>query len=491
MKLLRSIRFRITALATALVAVTLVVASLAILTLVRADLLSTAEETLSAALEEQALDLEQAYADLAFEADFDSYVTTFAGPSDFEVAGQEAELGSFLQDADGMAYGDVLLEDEAFATLVLDPTSGEVIQLIDPVSQEPLEDAELAGVLDDVQFGVIDPELYFNDPELMAAESGEPLLVGATSLDAIEASVDALQDALLLIVPLLLTTFAALAWWLVGRALKPVVSITARVNKISSANLEQRVPVPSSGDEVSELAVVMNRMLARLQRGDERQRQFSADASHELRSPLATLRTAAELIHRHSDLERARGLASDIVAESDRLDDLIGDLLELARLDEDSGHDSWEDVDLVELAQAEAARAELDGRATVKVVSSDIAPSVHGSARQLRRLVANLVDNACRHADSVVVTVEHCPEGDPVLVVADDGPGVAPEQADKIFERFSRLSEARDRHSGGTGLGLALVKAISERHGANIEVGRSSDGGAEFTVRFGPSPTGR
>ncbi len=491
MRVIRSIRFRITALATALVAATLLLAAVALLNLVRADLISDAEDSLASALEDQALELEQAYAELALGGEFEDVgAAEVYGLTDFEVAGEAAELGGFEQAVDGLLYGEILQADESLATVVIDPTSGEVLEVIDPGSGEVLDDGEVAAAIDDYQFDVFVPDFYTDDIEALPAEFTEPLLVGATSLDDIQASIDALENALLMTVPLLLAAFAALAWWLVGRALKPVVGISARVSEISSANLGQRVPVPETGDEVSELATVMNRMLGRLQRGDQRQRQFAADASHELRSPLATLRTAAEMIERHADPARSRSLASDIVSEADRMDELISDLLELSRLEEEgdrgpAGDGNREPVDLIKLAEAEAQRAELGGRTAVKVLGGESGPlPVSGSPRQLRRLVANLVDNAGHYAQSAVVVTVRPEDGQAVLTVDDDGPGIPAAKTAEIFERFSRLDEARDRRSGGTGLGLALVKAIVERHDAAISVGESPLGGARFTVQF-------
>ncbi len=467
-----------------LVAVTLAVAAVAIMDIVRADLLASAEETLDLALAEQAAELglvgDQAVLTEGFDAGF--------GP--VTIDGRAAELGLFTQEeANGLAYGDVLIDGELVAQAVLDPVLGEVIALIDPITSEEIEDPAVLAAFDDLLFSVYAPDVVmFEEVDAEPLPDGElaPLLVGATPLDEIEASIDALQRALTMIVPLLVLCFAALTWWLVGRTLRPVLAITGEVEAISTSSLDRRVPVPRTGDEVSELATVMNRMLTRLQRGGERQRQFSADASHELRSPLATIRASAELIGRRADPERAGRLANEILAETDRMDRLIGDLLHLARIDEDRALLDPEPVDLVEVARREIDRRRHDPDIDAELVVGDDPVIVSGIRPQLERLLTNLVDNACRHAERrVVITVSAGPDG-PSIVVDDDGPGVPEGREGEIFERFSRADESRRRQTGGSGLGLALVRSIADRHGATVGVGRSPDGGARFTVRFTP-----
>lgn len=228
------------------------------------------------------------------------------------------------------------------------------------------------------------------------------------------------------------------------------------------------------------MATVMNRMLDRLERGGQRQRQFSADASHELRSPLATIRAAAELVGRSPSAERAAALSDDIVAETDRMDVLIGDLLALARIDEGGPGSDVESIDLAELVRVEL-QSEL-ANAVVDVTGLETGAVINGQRNQLRRVVRNLVDNAVRHAETTVL-VEVRVDGDRAeLEVSDDGAGVPEGNEALIFERFRRLDEARSRDGGGSGLGLALVASIVESHGGSIRVDRSELGGACFTV---------
>lgn len=467
-RFIRSVRGRITLLSTAMVAITLVIASIALVRLVKADLLASTEEALDAALAAQA----EQFGDIELLAD-ESYDLI-----EEEIGGTQFELGLFTVGDEGEALGDLFIEGEPVAQLALDLETGEVVEIIDPFTGELLDDPEIHRELESLVFEVL--ELSEAGEE---GGGGGRLLVGAAPLREVEESVDALSDALVTVVPLLTVIFGLLTWWLVGRALRPVVSITEQVEEISTSNLHRRVPVPETADEVAEMATVMNTMLARLERGGERQRQFSADASHELRSPLSTVRAAADVLARNPTPERAARLADDIAAETERMDILIGDLLELARLDEarsGTGAQSAEPLDLVALVESELAgdAVELDAPERLPMV---------GAPRQLARLVRNLVDNAKRHAaDRVRVTIRSG-AGGPELEVDDDGPGVPPGQEQIIFERFSRLDEARSRDGGGAGLGLSLVRSIAESHGGEVRVGRSPLGGARFTVVL-PAP---
>ncbi|MGH1489423.1 MAG: sensor histidine kinase [Acidimicrobiales bacterium] len=491
---LRSIRGRITLAATALVAITLFVASWLLLQWVEADLLDSAQATLDEALEAQAeqfgLQEEFLLPDEAFGEE--SFGEESFGQEGFEpepveaqafegfIDGQNVFIGLFTVHDEGLAFGEMFIEDEPVANLVIEVDTGEIVEIWDIEFDEPLTDPVLVEEIESLAF------------EVFEVGDGDQFLVGAASLDEIAESVAAVRSALWVIGPGLVVAFALLTWWLVGRALRPVMSITSQVDAISSSSLDRRVPVPDTDDELANLATVMNRMLDRLQRGGERQRQFSADASHELRSPLSTIRAAGEMINTNPKAERTQRLAGDIVAESIRMDELIGDLLDLARLDEDRRLPDREPMDLATLLRAELA-AELD-RGQLTIVVPPTLP-LTGSPRQLRRLVRNLVDNAIRHAESTVaVTAVSLPDAVSghasdervvQLMVEDDGAGVATEDRLTIFERFSRLDEARTRDAGGSGLGLALVKAIAESHGGSVSITDSELGGAKFVVTLG------
>ena len=231
-------------------------------------------------------------------------------------------------------------------------------------------------------------------------------------------------------------------------------------------------------DEVTELATVMNDMLARLESGDERQRQFSADASHELRSPLSTIRASAEIIERKPTAERTESLAGHILAESDRMDALIADLLQLSRMEGTFEISQPEIIDLGQLVRAELA----DDTVNLNL-GSDVL--VSGDRQQLRRVVRNLVDNARAHAEDAVSVGLQAADGSAVLWVDDDGPGIAPDDRLRVFERFTRLDASRTRSAGGAGLGLALVRSIVVRHRGSVGVDAAPTlGGARLVVRL-------
>ncbi|GII04822.1 sensor histidine kinase [Planobispora takensis] len=292
--------------------------------------------------------------------------------------------------------------------------------------------------------------------------SAGPLLVKArASLDSTHAALATLKSVLLPGIPALLLLVAVLTWLVVGRALAPVSAIRAEVADITASDLHRRVPVPRSRDEIARLAETMNRTLDRLELAVSRHKRFVADAAHEFRSPLAILRTRLELAP-------PGPLSAEALTDVDRIQALTSDLLLLARLDAGEP-DRHEEVDLGQVAAEEAARSR--PRSEVRVgleVAADVV--VRGSAGQLRRLVANLVDNAVRHAESEV-TVRLAVDGrEAVLEVCDDGPGIPAEHHEAVFDRFTRLDEARDRDAGGSGLGLAIARDIAVRHGGGLAI---------------------
>ncbi|MFE5410128.1 sensor histidine kinase [Microbacterium sp. NPDC056569] len=272
---------------------------------------------------------------------------------------------------------------------------------------------------------------------------------------------------------------AAITWWVVGRALRPVSRIRAEVDDISADRLDRRVAVPASGDEIAALAATMNRMLDRLDAAATAQRRFVSDASHELRSPLATIRQHAELAQLHPDATSVDDLAEVVHDEGLRMQELVDALLLLTRLDERAAQPR-DDVDMDDLALAEAKRLRAGG--AVVDASGIHAARVPGDARLLGRLVRNLADNAARHARTAVAIGVLERDGQVLLTVDDDGVGVPPAERERIFERFVRLDEARARDAGGSGLGLAIVRAIAEAEGGSVRVEDSPLGGARFAV---------
>jgi signal transduction histidine kinase len=308
------------------------------------------------------------------------------------------------------------------------------------------------------------------------APSGGTVVVHAGARLATQA-VGSVTRAMLLGLPLLLLVVGGVTWLVTRRALRPVEAIRAEMAAITSAgDLARRVPVPGSRDEVAGLAETTNQTLGALERSVERQRRFVADASHELRSPLASLRTQLEVAAAHPHLLDVDGAVQDVV----RLQDLAAGLLLLARLDagERPRHDR---VDLGELVQEEVAHRAATGRVPVEVTGTGTF-EVSGSAAQLERVLGNLLDNAQRHAASAIGVALAAAGGRVTLRVTDDGPGVPPADRERIFERFVRLDDARARDEGGAGLGLAIARGVARAHGGDLTAGEAPGGGAAFDL---------
>ncbi|GAA2113991.1 HAMP domain-containing sensor histidine kinase [Streptomyces synnematoformans] len=299
-------------------------------------------------------------------------------------------------------------------------------------------------------------------------------------LDTEQNAVDTVGRAMLAGLVPLLAVVAGVTWLVTRRALRPVEGIRGEMAAITaSTDLSRRVPEPATRDEVARLARTTNETLTALEESVERQRRFVADASHELRSPIASLRTQLEVAAAHPELLDLDGAVADTV----RLQGLAADLLLLARLD--AGEEPvGKPVALGALVREDVARREgAEGR--VAVVAGEVADAtVAGSRSQLERVLGNLLDNAVRHAAGRVdVGVRR--EGPwAVLEVADDGAGVPAADRERIFERFVRLDDARSRDDGGAGLGLAIVRNVVVRHGGTIGVAEAPGGGALFTVRL-------
>ncbi|MFE6684861.1 sensor histidine kinase [Streptomyces sp. NPDC057743] len=306
-----------------------------------------------------------------------------------------------------------------------------------------------------------------------------------SSLDTERQAVGGVRDAMLLGLPALLLVVALVTWLVTRRALRPVEGIRAELAEIMGGDLSRRVPQPASRDEVARLARTTNATLAALETSVERQRQFVADASHELRSPIASLRTQLEVARAHPELLELDGLIEDTV----RLERVASDLLLLARLDAGE-RPRTERLDLAELVRDELAHR-IGDRLPIAVTLPDAAAPVDASRTQLARVLGNVLDNAQRHAHSTVrVAVRLGAAGTVALEVTDDGPGVPPDDRERIFTRFIRLDDARTRDEGGAGLGLAIVRDVVLRHGGHIEVGEAERGGARFTVTLpGATPT--
>ena len=318
-------------------------------------------------------------------------------------------------------------------------------------------------------------------------------VLAASSLDIAETADRRALRVLLLVFPFLLFAAGLTVWFVVRQALRPVDAMRAEVATISTSDLTRRVPVPRANDDIGRLATTMNDMLDRLQASHDRQRRFVGDASHELRSPLASLRNQLEVSVLDNPDPTWSSTVSEMIVDHERLERLVRDLLLLAR------HDANEEVTLEPVDLGWLVRKELDRRPAapgIQRVVRAVNAIVSGNTDSLARILRNLVDNAERHAaSSVEVVVRAVPGAAPAmteLVVADDGPGIPALDRTTVFERFRRLDVARATDAGGSGLGLAIVADLVEEHGGTVGVdppAADAHPGARLVVRI-PTLTG-
>ncbi|MCZ7528426.1 MAG: HAMP domain-containing histidine kinase [Acidimicrobiia bacterium] len=443
----RTIRVRITALATVVVVVVLGVAAVALLTVQRRLLVDNLDEALSA---------------------------------------HGADLAAVATGGDLAAPLPPRGDDDSIAQVTAD--QGEVLAATANFADRP----PLPPPPGDAERWTRSARLLPGEPEyrIRSQRVGDLVIHTASPLDDIEESVAALRIGLAFAIPIVAVALALLVWRSVGRTLAPVEAIRREVADISEANLDRRVPEPGTGDEVERLARTMNAMLDRLEQAVERQRRFVADASHELRSPLTRIRSELEVDLGHPDTADHPATHRSVLEETEHLQRLVEDLLVLARHDAEQGAArprASVDLDDVVLREASLLRATAPVEVDVSRVS---AAQVDGRPDELARVVRNLTDNAIRHARTTVTLTLSEATGRARLTVSDDGPGIPPDQHDRVFERFARVDDARSRVDGGTGLGLAIAREIVERHGGTIVLDPRHTPGARFVVEL-PLADGR
>ena len=294
--------------------------------------------------------------------------------------------------------------------------------------------------------------------------------------------------AALLGVVLALIAIAGFSWFLTSRALAPVEIMRAEAARISISNLEQRIPVPENDKDLSKLAKTFNDMLARLEASVAEQRRFVSDASHELKSPIAAMKLMLETMREHPDAVDIDELAADLLSENERVGGIVGNLLLLARQDEGVAKISKTPLDLYDLLIEEAAS--LSGRTDKTIDTSGIAPLVATADHEaISHATRNLLDNAARYAETTVAlsckeTQDESGSAWIEIIVDDDGPGIPPADRERVFGRFVRLEEGRDRKKGSTGLGLAVVREIARQHGGDALFADSPLGGARAILRL-------
>jgi len=313
-------------------------------------------------------------------------------------------------------------------------------------------------------------------------------VVVVVSLAQYDKSVGSVQRLLEIGLPILLAIVGLICWFMVGRALRRIEALRREVAEVATKSGEHRVADPLTNDEVGRLARTLNSMLDRIEASSARERRFVADASHELRSPIANIRTAVEVaLHRPEVADWPR-VAGEVLTQDGRMAQLVDELLLLARSDEGQLAAASEACDLLAVAQYVVASGDRAAGPPAPPVPPVV--GVNGESTPvlvpeayLERIVGNLVDNARRFAFSRVDVVVRQNGKNAILEVRDDGPGVAPEERDRVFERFVRLDEARDRENGGFGLGLAIVGDLCRAYGGTIEVD-DGDPGAVFRAQW-------
>jgi signal transduction histidine kinase len=282
---------------------------------------------------------------------------------------------------------------------------------------------------------------------------------------------------LLLSVPVVLILAAGAVWLIVGRALSPVERIRRAVTEITSADLSHRVPEPGTVDEIGHLAQTMNDMLDRLDASTRRQRRFVADASHELRTPLTAIRTTLEVGLAYPDKAPWPIIAERATQQAARLEELIAQLLLLAKADERQLATRQDAVDLTTLLSDTVAHLP-EPRVPVEL-HTEANLTVTGDPGQLERVLRNIIDNALRYARHRVEVTATAHGGLAQIHVDDDGSGIPAADRDRVFDRFVRLDVSRERANGGgtAGLGLAIAREIARAHHGEIRLVERPGGG--------------
>jgi signal transduction histidine kinase len=313
-------------------------------------------------------------------------------------------------------------------------------------------------------------------------DGGERTILVAKSVADVRQSLHVLRVVLWVAFPPLVLGLALLAWRMLGAALGPVEALRRGAEEITGSARAGELPTPASRDEIHRLAVTLNDMLGRLEAARARQREFVADAAHELRSPLTNMRTQLEVAQRLGDRTDWTEVADDLLADTERLSRLVDDLLLLARQDETGT--VRRPVEPVELGELVCQVARRYPSSPLTVVRPEEPLWTVGEPDALHRAVANLVDNATRHARTRVVLSADHDGADQRITVTDDGPGIPAADRERVFDRFTRLDDARARDAGGAGLGLAIVRELVWRHGGSVRLADARPSGLRAEIRL-------
>jgi heavy metal sensor kinase len=327
--------------------------------------------------------------------------------------------------------------------------------------------------------------------ELNFKSSGNPDYVvefGAL-LDPVESMLNHLFLQLALGLPLAVIIITVGGYLLVRRALTPVEQITSAAERITQYNLSERLPIPSTGDELERLSVSLNRMITRLDNAFQNSKRFVADASHDLRTPLTILRGELETFAEDPRLDaELRDRAGSMLEEVVHLGKIVEQLFTLSRLDAGEAQTEWTRFDLSELAKTTAEQMSLLAEDKGVSISCDVSQPilVKGNHVRLKQVVVNLLDNAIKYTPEkgAIQLRVHAVNGHAVLEVEDNGIGIPPVALPHIFERFYRVDQARSADSESAGLGLSIVKSICTAHGAEVEVQSTIGKGSRFRIKL-------
>lgn len=311
---------------------------------------------------------------------------------------------------------------------------------------------------------------------------GRVVVVAATSTQPLAAARSRLLLILLIAGPSFAVAVTALAWLLAEASLRPVRRMTTQAASITLAEPGRRLPQPDGRDEIAELGVTLNEMLARIENTVARERMFIDDASHELRTPLAVLRGELELAaDRPDEVEEVRAALASALEETDRLAQLAEDLLTLARADAGQLRGADEHLELRTIIQQVIDRLPVTNHMHITVTGPPV--TVRGDLRSVEQVITNAAANALRHAHAAVTITVGLQDTKAIMTVADDGPGFEPDLLDHVFERFTRADTSRGR--GGTGLGLAIVASLTHALGGTVTASNGPPlGGAVVTVKW-------
>lgn len=363
---------------------------------------------------------------------------------------------------------------------------GTVVAVSDDAFTEPLyEDRPLAA-----------GETYLSGhPGLLSIMDFDDYLVAAAGVELSQGNVTVVvavptsiqRDAISTVgwfllggVPVLVALAGGMIWILVGRSLRPVERIRATVASITRQNLNERVEVPATRDEIEHLAVTMNEMLGRLESADQAQRRFVTNASHELRSPLATLTTGLEIAAADPTGDTWRETTGILQTQTRRMSYLVEDLLTLAKLDDAGLRFTMSDVDLDDVLNEEVTR--LRSISSHMINARLIPVRVTGDANRLAQVFRNVLNNADRHAGTRIDINLALDDNAATITIDNDGDTIAEDQREKVFDRFVRLDASRTRESGGSGLGLAISREILRAHGGTITAAQTPEGRTRFRI---------